>query len=342
MKVTYSQKAVATYDLVATLHSRRTRWLGHILRMPEERLLRQVVVRRGYNGRHVDGHFVIDDGVHRPGDLFAHAPPHVNMEDLIDQAKDRETWRLHVNAIRPAGERQRIANATRLDDVDDDPDYSATTTRSTAEQQRDRRARYARRYGAAAPPPSPDSATTTDDDGAADSDDSDLTMSPSSTASASPSSRSTSSSSDDGSDNESDSDSSNSAAASNAAGDDEIRHDFVRILSHQYCGHYDQHKFKLLWADGSASFVWECDLQDDSPAAYQRYMTEITAASNQQPTPEPEPEPDPETDSEPEPPPPRSTESKNDDRLQRRLRRAAANGDWCPAHQPDRSRISRT
>jgi hypothetical protein len=34
------------------------------------------------------------------------------------------------------------------------------------------------------------------------------------------------------------------------------------------------------------SFIWECDLQDDSPAAYQRYiqyMTEITAASNQQP-----------------------------------------------------------
>jgi hypothetical protein len=76
------------------------------------------------------------------------------MEDLIDQAEDRETWRLHVNAIRPAGERQRIANATRLDDVDDDPDYSAATTRSTADQQRDRRARYVRRYGAAAPPPS--------------------------------------------------------------------------------------------------------------------------------------------------------------------------------------------
>jgi hypothetical protein len=68
----------------------------------------------------------------------------------------------------------------------------------------------------------------------------------------------------------------NSAAASSVAGDDEIRHDFVRILSHQYCGRYDQHKFKLLWADGSASFIWECDLQDDSPAAYQRYMKEIT------------------------------------------------------------------
>ena len=96
-----------------------------------------------------------------------------------------------------------------------------------------------------------------------------MTLSPGSAASASPSSRSTSSSSDDGSDNESDSDSDrdskNSAAASNAAGDDEIRHDFVRILSHQYCGRYDQHKFKLLWADGSASFIWECDLQDRQP-----------------------------------------------------------------------------
>ena len=87
---------------------------------------------------------------------------------------------------------------------------------------------------------------------------------------------------------------------------------------------------QLLWADGSTSFIWECDLQDDSPATYQRYMKEITTTSNQQPTPEPEPEPDSETDSEPEPPPPSSTASKNDERLQRRLRRAAANGDRCP------------
>eukprot|EP01046_Picozoa_sp_COSAG06_P064127 COSAG06_NODE_15184_length_1091_cov_2.355847_2_plen_97_part_00 len=71
-------------------------------------------------------------------------------------------------------------------------------------------------------------------------------------------------------------------------------------LLHLEPGEHDQHKFKLLWADGSASFIWECDLQDDSPAAYQRYMKEITAASNQQPAPEPEPEPDSETDSEPE------------------------------------------
>jgi hypothetical protein len=96
-----------------------------------------------------------------------------------------------------------------------------------------------------------------------DSDDSDLTLSPGSTASASPCNpfnHSISSSSDDGSDSESDNDNMNSTAASSVVGDDEIRHDFVRILSHQYCGHYDQHKFKLLWADGSTSFIWECDL----------------------------------------------------------------------------------
>ena len=31
---------------------------------------RQVVIRRGYNGRFENGQFVIDDGKHRHGDLF--------------------------------------------------------------------------------------------------------------------------------------------------------------------------------------------------------------------------------------------------------------------------------
>eukprot|EP01050_Picozoa_sp_SAG11_P010810 SAG11_NODE_1105_length_5858_cov_3.050009_4_plen_38_part_00 len=32
-------------DLVDILRSRRLKWLGHVLRMPEERLVRKVVLR---------------------------------------------------------------------------------------------------------------------------------------------------------------------------------------------------------------------------------------------------------------------------------------------------------
>ena len=76
-----------TYDLVAALQSRRTRWLGHILRMDETRLIRQVVILRGYNPRtDAQGNRVCNDGIHRDGDIFMCAPEHTDMADLIRQA----------------------------------------------------------------------------------------------------------------------------------------------------------------------------------------------------------------------------------------------------------------
>jgi hypothetical protein len=45
---TYREEATdPSFDLCAALRSRRLRWLGHILRMDESRLLRQVVTSRG-------------------------------------------------------------------------------------------------------------------------------------------------------------------------------------------------------------------------------------------------------------------------------------------------------
>ena len=40
------------YDLIAHLRARRLRWLGHILRLPETELLRQIVEKLSWPKRH--------------------------------------------------------------------------------------------------------------------------------------------------------------------------------------------------------------------------------------------------------------------------------------------------
>ena len=72
-------------DLVATLRVRRVRWLGHVLRM-EDRLVKSVItqIRQPYPD----------------GSIFMDAPRHSSMEQLIELAEDRESWNLHVNAVK--------------------------------------------------------------------------------------------------------------------------------------------------------------------------------------------------------------------------------------------------
>ena len=72
-------------DLVATLRVRRVRWLGHVLRM-EDRLVKSVItqIRQPYPD----------------GSIFMDAPRHSSMEQLIELAEDRESWNIHVNAVK--------------------------------------------------------------------------------------------------------------------------------------------------------------------------------------------------------------------------------------------------
>lgn len=52
------------YDLIAHLRARRLRWLGHILRLPQTELLRQIVEKISWPKRHK-----------QPGGIFMDAPP---------------------------------------------------------------------------------------------------------------------------------------------------------------------------------------------------------------------------------------------------------------------------
>ena len=75
-----------TYNLCLFLRSQRLRFLGHVLRLDPDSMLRKVIVSRGYE--------------HHPGDLLMDAPVHDSIEELATIASDRTQWRLHGYTLR--------------------------------------------------------------------------------------------------------------------------------------------------------------------------------------------------------------------------------------------------
>ena len=75
-----------SFDLVRALRQRRMRWLGHIMRMPEERLLRRTVLMHA------------GDGPPYPsGSLLARFRE--ELEDIQAMGDDRTCWNSFVNSI---------------------------------------------------------------------------------------------------------------------------------------------------------------------------------------------------------------------------------------------------
>jgi ribonuclease HI len=99
----YREEATTpTFDLVTALRARRLRWLGHILRMPEERLIRQVALRQGTPAT---------NKAIPAGGLFMDAPEHSTVPELLAIAGDREKWRAFVN---------KLAKGEELEDEDEE------------------------------------------------------------------------------------------------------------------------------------------------------------------------------------------------------------------------------
>ena len=68
-----------TYDLVGAVRRRRYRWLGHILRMPGDRLLKEAVkvqFRRGLRGN-----------------MFMDVDPGLSFKEIEKLAQDRDLWK---------------------------------------------------------------------------------------------------------------------------------------------------------------------------------------------------------------------------------------------------------
>ena len=78
-------EATRTYDLVASIRATRLRWLGQILRMGEDRLVKKAV-----RTLHMDG---------RVGDILMDAPK-ATWRELCLMAADEKGWQQKVNAIK--------------------------------------------------------------------------------------------------------------------------------------------------------------------------------------------------------------------------------------------------
>ena len=79
-------KSTTTFDMVRNIRARRLQWLGHILRMNDQRLVKRAAF-------HIFTH-------RQEGDLCMDAPAVTRWEDLVDRAKDRETWRGRVKVLK--------------------------------------------------------------------------------------------------------------------------------------------------------------------------------------------------------------------------------------------------
>ena len=82
-RVEESRPTTCTYSLTSDIRRRRATWLGHILRMQNTRLVR-IAAKIQYE---------MQEG----GNLFMDSPSHLDYEDTVKLASDRQAWRQHVN-----------------------------------------------------------------------------------------------------------------------------------------------------------------------------------------------------------------------------------------------------
>ena len=100
-----------TFDLVGAIRQRRYRWLGHILRMPNNRLIKEAVKTQFYAAL--------------PGNIFMDVPQGMSFDELEAMAQDRARWRLGMPALH-----QKTA-------IDTEEEIAALEERIKKQQQRD-------------------------------------------------------------------------------------------------------------------------------------------------------------------------------------------------------------
>ena len=81
-----ASKKSRTFDVVMWIRARRLQWLGHILRMGPERLLKQAVFEMFRN--------------RKEGDMLMDAPAHQSWRELCTYAVDRDYWRTRVRSMK--------------------------------------------------------------------------------------------------------------------------------------------------------------------------------------------------------------------------------------------------
>ena len=81
-----ASSATQTFDVIRWIRARRLQWVGHILRMPPDRLVSKAL------------HHISENRA--DGDLLMDAPPYHSWEELRLSAQNREAWRRRVHHLR--------------------------------------------------------------------------------------------------------------------------------------------------------------------------------------------------------------------------------------------------
>ena len=79
-----------TVDLVGLIRKRRLKYVGHVLRREEGYLVRQVLLIKLQNE--------LRDGRSRSS-ILMDVPDYVNVEEVVEMARDKENWQLEANAL---------------------------------------------------------------------------------------------------------------------------------------------------------------------------------------------------------------------------------------------------
>ena len=75
-----------SFDLVSALRVRRLRWLGHVLRMDDRRLVKRVLMAT--------------EQPYQKGSIFSYAPSHDTTVELETLAQNRDGWNETVNKLK--------------------------------------------------------------------------------------------------------------------------------------------------------------------------------------------------------------------------------------------------
>ena len=118
-----ARTTTTSYDLLGRIRATRLRWLGHILREGEGRLIYHAVKEQRAAGKF--------------GDLLMDAPPHSSLYHLQLIAKDKDEWRRLVNAIHPSTSNSEPPSTTTPENAVQNhhptQTNTTTTTSTTAE-----------------------------------------------------------------------------------------------------------------------------------------------------------------------------------------------------------------